>query len=128
MTKTIFCDIDGTLVRHLGKGLACQTSAETFDTSFVLPGTVEKLNEWQAKGYTIVLTTGRRESQRRSTETQLHNLGLIWDHLVMGLPNGPRVLINDLKPGTNPEIDQGYLETAQAICLMRNKGIKDISI
>lgn len=128
MTKTIFCDIDGTLVRHLGNGLSGQTSSLSFNSNFVLPGTIDKLNEWQSKGYVIVLTTGRRESQRQITERQLNDLGIIWDHLVMGLPSGPRILINDLKPGVDPDKDQGYLETAQAICVVRNYGIKDIDI
>ncbi len=126
--KTIFCDIDGTLVRHLGSGLSGQLLNNCSLENFVLPGVVDKLNEWQSKGYTIVLTTGRRESQRKQTEEQLSSLGIIWDHLVMGLPNGPRIIINDLKPGVDPDadIESSYVKTAQSICLKRNVGIGGI--
>jgi hydroxymethylpyrimidine pyrophosphatase-like HAD family hydrolase len=128
MTKTIFCDIDGTLVRHLGAGLTGQLNHHLDDETFLLSGSVKKLNEWQAKGYTIILTTGRRESQRKQTEAQLSRLGLIWDQLIMGLPNGPRIVINDLKTGVDPDLDQDYVKTAQSICLVRNKGIGGVEL
>jgi len=128
MTKTIFCDIDGTLVRHLGAGLTGQINHNIDDDLFLLPSSIEKLNEWQAKGYTIILTTGRRESQRKQTEEQLTRLGAIWDQLIMGLPNGPRIVINDLKAGVDPDLDQDYVKTAQSICLVRNKGIGDVEL
>ena len=60
--KTIFCDIDGTLVKHHGS----QTK-QIIELSEILPGTIEKFNEWDSKGYNIILITGRRESQRKDT-------------------------------------------------------------
>ena len=112
--KTIFCDIDGTLVRH---------EAPTFNTSpnkklELLPGTIEKLSEWDAKGYNIILITGRRESMRKSTEIQLAELGIIYDYLIMGIGGGPRILINDNKPDGK--------EVAFAYNIERNKGINDL--
>jgi hypothetical protein len=112
--KTIICDIDGTLVKH---------EAPTSNTSpsknlEPLSGTIEKLIEWDIKGYNIILITGRRESMRKATETQLSELGIIYDQLIMGIGGGPRILINDNKPNGN--------ETAFAINLERNKGINDI--
>ena len=112
--KTIICDIDGTLVKH---------EAPTFNTSSnkkleILPGTIEKLAEWDAKGYNIILITGRRESMRKATEEQLARLGVFYDQLIMGIGGGDRILINDNKPDGR--------ETAFAINLERNKGIDDI--
>jgi hydroxymethylpyrimidine pyrophosphatase-like HAD family hydrolase len=112
--KTIICDIDGTLVKH---------NIPTKNTSpnnllELLPGTVEKLSEWDAKGYNIILITGRRESMRAATEKQLAELGIFYDHLIMGVGGGPRIVINDNKPNGQ--------ETAFAINLERNKGINDI--
>jgi len=112
--KTIICDIDGTLVKH---------EIPTKNTSpnkqlELLPGTVEKLSEWDAKGYNVILITGRRESMRKATEEQLARLGVFYDQLIMGIGGGDRILINDNKPDGR--------ETAFAINLERNKGIDDI--
>ena len=112
--KTIICDIDGTLVKH--KIPALNTSEEV-DLE-LLPGTIEKLSEWDAKGYNVILITGRRESMRASTEKQLSKLGIFYDKLIMGIGGGDRILINDNKPNGR--------ETAFAINLIRNKGINDI--
>ena len=115
-TKTIICDIDGTLVEHLNKGLPPQLF-----TPPVLEGTISKLTEWDTLGYNIILITGRRESHRKITEEYLSNTGIIYDQLIMGVGGGTRVLINDLKPNRDEK-------TAIAINLTRNEGIKDVQI
>ena len=123
--KTIFCDIDGTLLFHHGRGLSGQFTYK----AQVLPGVIDKLNEWQASGFTIVLTTGRRESQRLQTEQQLKELGVFWDRMVMGLPNGERIIINDLKAGKKAHhLSDKKNRTARAICLERNSGIAGVEI
>jgi hypothetical protein len=114
--NTIFCDIDGTLVRHATPDLAC-TPEHVME---LLPYTIEKLLEWDKNGYNIILTTGRKESLRAITEKQLSEVGIFYDRLIMGIGGGKRVLINDCK-------DNG-METAVAINLVRNLGIKDINI
>lgn len=114
--KTIFCDIDGTLIKSHGN-LNRQIKLQPI----ILEGTIEKLVEWDRKGYNIILTTGRRESLRKITETQLCDLGIFYDQLVMGIGGGKRYLINDLKPDKNDI-------TAEAINLVRNKGIKNVKI
>ena len=114
--KTIICDIDGTLVKHHGS----QSRQITY-TPELLPGSIEKFDEWDKKGYNVILITGRKESFRKKTEKQLEALGIMYDHLIMGLGGGTRVLINDLKPDSDEP-------TAIAINLERNKGIGDIDI
>ena len=76
--KTIICDIDGVLLRHNNKGLSGQVKKVR-----PLPGTLEKLNEWDAKGYNIILITGRRESQRKITEDILRNYAIFYDFRVL---------------------------------------------
>jgi hydroxymethylpyrimidine pyrophosphatase-like HAD family hydrolase len=120
--KTVFCDIDGTLVKHNNRGLSGQ-----LEKAEILSGVIEKFNQWQANGYSIVLTTGRVESMRNRTIEQLSGLGIFWDHLIMGLPNGQRILINDLKSGVTNSEKQGN-ETAVAICLERNKGLSGVKL
>ena len=113
--KTIFCDIDGTLIKHIPPGCLHKCKVE------VLSGTVEKLHEWDKKGYNIILTTGRKESLRKITEKQLSDCGIFYDKLIMGIGGGTRVLINDLKSDSNNP-------TAYSFCIERNKGIGDLDV
>jgi hydroxymethylpyrimidine pyrophosphatase-like HAD family hydrolase len=116
--KTIFCDIDGTLVKHM----APSEATSPYNKMEVIPGTIEKLLEWEKKGYHIVLTTGRRNTARKQTEQQLSEAGIIYDQLVMGFGGGVRYLINDMK-------EDGRTGTAFAVNLRRNtEGIKDLKI
>lgn len=114
--KTIFLDIDGTLIEHSEDIIKQYTS-----TPKLLEGTLETLAAWDKKGYNIILTTGRRESMREVTIKQLSSLGIIYDQLIMGLGGGIRVLVNDRKK-------DGSYDTAIAINLDRNQGIKFIDI
>ena len=116
-SKTIFCDLDGTLVKHSNPVKASNPHHKLE----VLPGTHDKLREWDSKGYYIIITTGRKNSLRNATEKQLRNAGIFYDQLVMGFGGAARYMINDKKP--NDERD-----TAFVINLERNKGVKDIEI
>ena len=112
--KTIFCDLDGTLVKH-------NEPAEIQSPDLVLElleGTIEKLWEWDSQGHRIILTTGRKESMRNATVKQLEEVGIIYDQLIMGFGGGDRILINDRKPNSDRD-------TAYAINLERNKGLLD---
>lgn len=114
--KTIFCDIDGTLTKHIAPNLAAD---ENYKLELI-EGTLEKLIEWDRLGYKIILTTGRKESLRDATEKQLRKVGIFYDILIMGIGGGQRILINDSK-------DDGT-KTAHAISIPRNSGIKNINI
>ena len=110
--KTIFCDIDGTLWFHVGPA----TEQSVVKKHDLLPNTLKAINYWDRSGYTIILTTGRKESMRKITEKHLETLGIIYDQLIMGLGNGVRILINDRKLN-------GTKNTCHTINLVRNKGI-----
>ena len=96
--KTIFCDIDGTIIKHVHR-----FSEVGKDPAEILPGVREKFDEWDSKGYKIILTTARKESARRLTEKQLSSIGLPWDYLLMGITSGQRVLINDKLISNDPD-------------------------
>ena len=115
--KTIICDIDGTLVKHYPP---TQTTKD-FHEPELLPGTIDKILEWDKKGYNIILISGRRESARKITEKQLSYLGIMYDTLILGIGGGHRVLINDRKPYGNEDY-------AHAINLDRDIGIGEIKI
>jgi len=48
----------------------------------------------------------------------LRNVGIFWDDLIMGLSNGPRVIINDVKVGGE--------DRALGYNVQRNLGIKEL--
>ena len=114
--KTIFCDIDGVLLKHIGD----ITNLTSIEPS-ILPGVKSKILKWESKGYNIILVTGRKESLRQFTENQLLNFGIYFDKLIMGIGGGVRVIINDKKENSNDD-------TAFAIVLNRNEGLSNIDI
>jgi len=115
MKKTIFCDIDGCIFKHNGN------MSTQFIEPELLPGVIEKINEWDAKGYKIILVTGRKKSMRKITEEQLLKHHIFYDELIMGINRGERILINDKKPNDDNNM-------AIAINLTRNEGFKNILI
>ena len=116
MKKKLFLDIDGTIIKHRGN-----ESNTILKEAELLPGVLEKMNEWDAKEYYFILTTGRKESLRKKTEEELLKFGIFYDQLIMGLPRGERIVINDKK------LDNDMV-TASAIQLIRNEGLKNINI
>lgn len=114
--KTLFIDIDGTLIFHHNL-----PNMQTKLPTIVLPGVENKLIEWQGKGYKIILTTGRRESERKATIKQLSDAGIQYDLLIMGLNVGERIVINDIKEDSDEP-------TARAINIKRNNGLLNINL
>ena len=87
---TYFFDIDGTIFKYRTFGKYESTNPE------LTPGAWEKLREIRDAGHTIVLTTARPESLRLLTVLELEKHVIPYDQLVMGLPRGPRHVINDM--------------------------------
>ena len=88
---TIFIDLDGTLVYN---------SASHFppyygDTSGIFEN-IQILKDLKSKGkIQIIITTSRAEQYREVTIKQLFDLGIEYDHLIMGLFHSKRIIIND---------------------------------
>lgn len=112
--KTIFCDIDGTILRQVAFDELNENNFE------VLPGAREKFREWIDVGHHIVITTARPESLRGVTVRQLGNAGFQFHQLVMGIGREERYLINNNEKLT-PEIDR-----AIGISVKRDGGFTDI--
>ncbi len=96
--KTIICDIDGTITKYMGGGHL----AIVEKNHQPLPGVVSHMRKWEAQGHKIILITGRRESVRERTESELRRLGIPFDILLMGYADGGKVLINDISPHVGP--------------------------
>jgi len=114
--KTLFIDIDGSLLHHHG-----YPGEQSIRPTIVLPGVIKKLAEWETKGYKFILVTGRKESEREGTVKQLAATGIQYDQLIMGINRGDRVIINDMKPDSD-------IPTAVAINLVRNTGIENVEL
>ena len=112
--KTIFCDIDGVVIEHCGD-ISIQSKIEPK----ILDGVIDCFKQWDIKGYKIILTTGRKESMRKDTEEQLRKVNIFYDYLLMGITGGIRIIINDRKLSSKED-------TAIAICVDRNEGLKNI--
>jgi NDP-sugar pyrophosphorylase family protein len=109
---SIFVDLDGTVILHdVSKPLG---SGEYGKLKELTPSPIMQLNKMYLDGNTIVITTARNESSRKSLEYELSAMGIMYDQLIMGLSGGPRVLINDSKPSL-----PGFL-TAWSINTARN--------
>lgn len=112
--KTIFCDIDGTIIKHVHSFSNIGSIKPK-----LLDGVTKKFNEWDSKGYKIILTTARKESARQITEKHLSDLGLCWDYLLMGVTSGQRVLIND-------KLFDDDLDRAISINVITDQGFESI--
>ncbi len=114
--KTVFCDLDGCVFKHHGDMATILSSK-----CELLPGVKEAFRKWTHRGYTVVLTTGRPEGLRDLTNQQIRDNGLYYHYLIMGLPRGPRVMVNDTKLSLN-------IEMAIGVNLPRNKGMENVDI
>ena len=110
--KTIICDIDGTIVKYMGGGHTAIIENE----HQILPGVRERFRAWECAGHRIILITGRRESVRERTESELRRLGIPFDILLMGYADSGRILINDI----------GSKVKAHAVNVTRDAGWNDI--
>jgi len=110
---TIFCDLDGTLIKHV------PVPSNSGDDIELLEGSIEKMKEFRQKGYHIVLTTSRSEESILAVLQSLQVMGLEFDHVICDLPIGPRHLINDSK---------GEEVRAFAHALVRDSGVKNVKI
>lgn len=114
--KTIFTDIDGTLVH--------QVRFEELDpfSSVALPGVVEKMTQWFKEGHHIVLTTARPEHLRDLTIQEMDLLGIPFHQLVMGIGRAERVLIN------NSSEERPEEARSQSIQVQKNQGFENVVI
>lgn len=95
--KTLFVDIDGTLMKNSG-----QYFLPTWGTTAPLTKNVDHLNKLHATGRVrIILVTSRLEKFRDATVKQLEQYGVKYDQILFGMLHASRVVVNDYAP-TNP--------------------------
>ena len=112
---SIFCDIDGVLLEHKD----CSTNEP--ETNIALNG-FNKLKNLSQQNHKIILTTARSEKFRSKLIKLLQQKEIYYDELIMGLPAGPRILINDRKPS------KPFTKQATSFEVQRNKGLCELNI
>jgi hypothetical protein len=112
--KTIFSDIDGTLIE--------QVRFEDLDPNVVnvLPGVAEKMNEWYEAGHHIVLTTARPWYLELITKQQMENAGIRYHQIVMGIGREERILINN-NSSKEPERNRAF-----GVPVLRDGGFENL--
>lgn len=85
---TIFCDIDGTIIK-------AQSRREMKATPVPIIKNIARLKEMIDNGSVIIFTTARPHAMYSQIEDMLRKLGFSNFQLITGLPNTKRVLIND---------------------------------
>lgn len=119
MGKTYFIDVDGTIAKYLTYeqlDMLARDLNNSLDVKEILLPGVKELWKTFKPDDKIIITTARYERHRAITAKLLNDNGLRYDMLLMDLPNGPRVLINDV-PSKNSKVKK-----AIAINVERNKG------
>lgn len=107
---TWLIDFDGCVVVHNGYRHGADQ---------LLPGVAEF---WQSlpTGDAVIILSARGEELRALTETTLQTAGLRYDRLILGLPHGERIVVNDRKPSG--------LKTAFAVNLPRDTGLGQLQV
>lgn len=96
MGRTFFIDIDGTIVKHLDNTeIDDLIKRNCASRELLLPG-VKELWESFSKDDYIIITTARTEKHRKFTEKLFVENNLFFNLLIMDLPSGPRIVINDV--------------------------------
>jgi hypothetical protein len=107
--KTLFVDIDGTIVKNSSSYLK-----PYIGETEPLIDNLNYLKELIQSGRVeVILTTSRPEKYREETKKQLLELGLEYKQLIMGLQHSKRIIINDFG-NTNP------YKTCEAINIPRD--------
>lgn len=89
--KTLFVDIDGTLVYNSG-----EYSKKKWGETDAIENNVDYLNKLYSTGKVkIILTTARKKIYEKKTIEQLKKYNISYDNIIFDLYHGKRYLIND---------------------------------
>jgi thiamine kinase-like enzyme len=114
--ETIFCDIDGVLIKHNN------SSNNNLKDNILIGNCVNKLKNLREDNKKIILVTARPKKTEKEFKILLKQLDILYDDIVMDLNPGPRYLINDIKP-SNPFVKQSL-----SYNIIRNSGIDNLEL
>ena len=120
--STFLIDIDGVIFRQK---LRWNNGNHPIKLNVVLDlikSARDQINACYRRGDTIVLITARPVAYKQETQTQLNEAGILYHQLIMSLPTGKRILVNDRK------VEEPEVNTAIAINLNRDEGFGNINL
>lgn len=106
LNKTWLFDLDGTLVKH--NGYKCGE-----DT--LLPGVKDFFDQNIIDTDYVLIITARESEFEGIAEKCFSENGIFYDKIIYNMPNGERILVNDIKPSG--------LKTAYSYNLIRDTGL-----
>lgn len=110
---TFILDLDGVLVKHNGHLTPAGDQ--------LLPGIKEFFSQLTPKDQ-VIIASARESRFAQATEKFLKDQGIIYKAIIYELPTGPRVLINDGKPGV-PEKNLPPCHTTFHLEVKRDEGL-----
>jgi dTDP-glucose pyrophosphorylase/serine/threonine protein kinase len=114
--RVYFVDIDGVIIKH-DSGFH-SISEKYQDEQVLIQENLNNLRNNFHQGDQIILVTARPESQRTVLTELFERNNFYFNHLIMGVADGFRYLINDRKNADT------YADTAIAINIIRNTEFK----
>ena len=111
---SIFCDIDGVLLKH------SDHSNNNVEKNLPLINNIKALNNLRKENHKVILTTARSPKYRAGLERLLKDFNIQYDYLICGLASGPRILINDRKPSKPFTLQANAIESYRNELLMVN--------
>lgn len=118
--KTIFCDVDGVILKQPDSFLDLYKKIIMNPYGDVIPNSRDKMFDWYIKGYRVILTTGRPEHEHAAMSKYLADNGVYFHKLIMECGADQRFLVNDINP-SDPEVMK-----AVAINVTRNLGLSQV--
>lgn len=110
LRHTWIFDLDGTIVKHNGH---LNGKDELLDGVTDFFQTIPEED-------TIIILSARSAEMRENVVKTLDEFSIRYDHLLLNIPFGERILFNDKKPSG--------LQTALSVNLERDQGMHDLSI
>lgn len=104
---TWLLDLDGTLLKQNG----FKNGGDAF-----LPGALEFLKSIPPQDC-IIFLTAREPEFRAVTEEFLRQHGVVYGYIICGLPNGERIMVNDIKNSGLKTAIAVNVERDAAVCL-----------
>jgi ribonucleotide monophosphatase NagD (HAD superfamily) len=115
-------DIDGVIFAQKNRWQSGNHPINLNVETDLIESSRDQINACYTRGDRILLVTARPLAYRRETEAQLNKAGVLYHQLIMSLPTGKRILVNDRKP------QESEVNTAIAINLTRDEGFGNIDL
>ena len=120
--STFLIDIDGVIFRQKLRWNNGNHPIKLHPLTDLIGSSRDQINAVYTRGDRVILLTARPIGYKRETQAQLNEAGILYHQLIMSLPTGKRILVNDRK------VEEPEVNTAIAINLNRDEGFGNINL